>query len=142
MLQPLNCCDQWAFLDLINYSCYVTFIVLRIEILRTIICNPVYVPTNQYNPIFETLTQKTRNQLAVNFVSILIGILRFFKYYEFQPRLQIINKTMSASLIHLYHFCFVFMAILFGYSLLGHINFGNQNRDFCTFFNAVQVWLL
>jgi hypothetical protein len=75
----------------------------------------------------------------VNFISILIGIGRFFKYYTFQPRLQIVNLTLASSAIHLFHFCVVFLVMLFGFALIGHLNFGSQIRDFSTWANALQV---
>jgi len=131
--------NMWACLDLVNYTCYLMFIVIRIGYIKNIICNPVRVPTNDYNPIFEQLYRTNRDQLSVNFISILIGTLRFFKYYEFQPRLQIVNKTLSASMVHLYHFCLIFGVMLVGYAAIGHLNFGNQSRDFATVPNSIQV---
>jgi hypothetical protein len=126
-------------MDVANISCHVAFVWYRLEIISHTICNPVRVPTPNYNPIFEELTQFTKKQLAINFWSILFGNLRFFKYYQFQPRLQIVNKTLSSSAIHLFHFMFLFLIIHVTFSMIGHLNFGTQNRDFSTLPNAIQV---
>lgn len=103
------------------------------------VCNPVFVPANGYLTIFEEIYDLQQAQLRVNYISILVGTFRFFKYYQFQPRLQIVNRTLTSSAIHLFHFFVVFMVILFGFSLIGHLNFGTQVRHFATFMNSVQV---
>ncbi len=81
----------YLVMDVANMSCHLAFIVYRIDILRHIICNPVRVPTPSYNLVFEELSTKRQEQLMINFWSILLGMLRFFKYYQFQPRLQVIT---------------------------------------------------
>ncbi|KAJ1489415.1 Polycystin cation channel-domain-containing protein [Baffinella frigidus] len=126
-------------LDAINYTCNILFIYMRIMILRKIIEGYVKVPVNDYQRIFEEVYEDTQNQLTVNFVSILLCILRFFKYYQFQPRLQIVNKTMGAAVVHLYHFMLIFGIILCGFAVLGHLNFGKQSRDFVTIIYSIQT---
>jgi len=108
-------------------------------VLNRVVCNPVFVPANNYLSIFEEVYVDQQTQLRVNYISILVGTFRFFKYYQFQPRLQIVNRTLTSSAIHLFHFFFVFIVILFGFSLIGHLNFGAQVRHFATFWNSVQV---
>ena len=81
----------------------------------------------------------TRQQLTVNVISILLCIFRFFKYYEFQPRLQIVNQTMGFSMVHLYHFCIIFFIIFTGFAFAAHINFGSSVRDFSTLGHSMQA---
>ena len=87
----------WYLLDLSNYACYVQYIYYRISALNLAICTPVFVPANSYLTIFEEIYKIQQSQLEVNYISILLGIFRFFKYYEFQPRLQIVNMTLMNS---------------------------------------------
>jgi hypothetical protein len=64
----------------------------------------------------------------------------FFKYYQFQPRLQIVNKTLASAMIHIFHFMVLFSIIHLTFSMIGYLNFGPQNRDFSTLMNAMQVF--
>jgi len=131
--------NHWAVLDGANYCCFIAFIILRANIIKKILDNPVVVPTNEYKTIFQEVDDMTRQQLTWNFFSILLCIFRFFKYYEFQPRLQIVNKTMGASMVHLYHFCVIFFVIYVGFAFAGHLNFGSSVRDFSTLGHSMQV---
>jgi hypothetical protein len=131
--------NVWYVIDMVNFALYITFIYLRLQVITKSVCNPVFVPANSYLTIFEDIYETQQTQLTVNFISILIGIGRFFKYYTFQPRLQIVNLTLASSAIHLFHFCVVFLVMLFGFALIGHLNFGSQIRDFSTWANALQV---
>jgi len=63
----------------------------------------------------------------------------FFKYYQFQPRLQIVNKTIASAMIHIFHFMVLFIIIHVTFSFIGFLNFGPQNRDFSTLGNAMMV---
>jgi len=221
--------NAWYVLDIVNYACYIQFIYYRLQVLQMSVCNPVFVPANNYLTIFEEIYVIQQQQLTVNFISVLLGIFRFFKYYQFQPRLQIVNLTLASSAIHLFHFSVVFLVsacvcvrvcvyvracvcvcvylcacmlvcaceravcvchdvcmcvcacacacacafvcacvracacacvcecacacackkmrnfkyvtqvMLFGFALIGHLNFGGQVRDFATWFNSLQV---
>ena len=131
--------NVWYVVDIVNYACYISFIYYRVQVINKSVCNPVFVPANSYLTIFEEIFVIQQQQLTINFISILIGIGRFFKYYQFQPRLQIVNLTLSSSAIHLVHFSVVFMVMLCGFALIGHLNFGAQIRDFSTWSNALQV---
>ena len=118
--------NWWYVLDMVNYSCYLVFIYMRLEALQMMVCNPVFVPVNNYLTIFEDIFNLQQQQLSINYISILLGTFRFFKYYQFQPRLQIVNKTLASSAIHLFHLLIVFGVILVGFALIGHLNFGSQ----------------
>ena len=121
-------------------TCALTNIFCHVcSVLNMAVCNPVFVPANNYLTIFERIYEMQQSQLRINYISILVGTFRFFKYYQFQPRLQIVNRTLTSSAIHLFHFFVVFFIILFGFSLIGHLNFGTQIRHFATFANSVQV---
>jgi hypothetical protein len=43
---------------------------------------------------------------------------------------QIVNKTMGAAVVHLYHFLLIFGIIFVGFAIIGNLNFGKQSRDF------------
>ena len=75
----------------------------------------------------------------VNFVNCLLCVFRFFKFYQFQPRLQIVNKTLAASTVNLYHFTIIFFVIFVGFAVIGNIMFGGQYRDFHTILNSMQA---
>uniref|UniRef100_A0A6U4JV24 Uncharacterized protein n=2 Tax=Hemiselmis andersenii TaxID=464988 RepID=A0A6U4JV24_HEMAN len=131
--------NSWMILDLGNYLCFVMYFVMRVNLMRYVVNNMVEVPTNSYQPVFQIAAAMTRTQLKVNFVNCLLCIFRFFKFYQFQPRLQIVNKTLAASTVNLYHFCVIFFVIFLGFAVIGNIMFGGQYRDFHTIPNAMQA---
>lgn len=81
--------SAFTVFEFINLLCNIAFIVVRVLILQKITHGYVEVPVNDYKPIFEEVYQLTQSQLSINFISILLCIFRFFKYYQFQPRLQV-----------------------------------------------------
>ena len=126
-------------MDFVNYICHVIYIVTRMRIVWMSVCNPVYVPTPSYNVIFEEISALTRYQLSINFFSVLFGVFRFFKYYQFQPRLQVVNKTLASSVEHIIHFMIIMMIMHMTFSMIGYLNFGPYSRDFSTLGNTMLV---
>ena len=49
---------HWQLLDGANYICFILFIILRVEIIKKILDNPVVVPTNEYKVIFQEVRQR------------------------------------------------------------------------------------
>mmetsp|Transcript_29978 Transcript_29978/g.73795 ORF Transcript_29978/g.73795 Transcript_29978/m.73795 type:complete len:819 (-) Transcript_29978:367-2823(-) len=131
--------SSWMVLDLANYMCFVIYFAFRITLIKHILDNVVEVPTSKYKLVFEQASQMTRQQLQVNFINILLCIFRFFKFYEFQPRLRIINTTLGASTVNLYHFLVIFFIIFTGFAVVAHLIFGGQYRDFYSLGNSMQV---
>lgn len=131
--------SSWMILDATNYICFILFFIMRINLINYVVNNMVEVPTNSYQPVFQIAAGMTKTQLKVNFVNCLLCVFRFFKFYQFQPRLQIVNKTLAASTVNLYHFTIIFFVIFVGFAVIGNIMFGGQYRDFHTILNSMQA---
>ena len=121
------------------YGVMCLYVALDIKLLITIVDNPVYLPTNKYEPIFEKCSEIVSSILLVNFVILLLMLINVFTYYEFQPRLQIINKTFGYAAAPLGQFVILFLVIFIGFAVLGHTFFGSSSRDFASFENSLVV---
>ena len=121
------------------YGVMCLYVALNIKLLITIVDNPVYLPTNKYEPIFEKCSEIVGSILLVNFVILLLMLINVFTYYEFQPRLQIINKTFGYAAAPLGQFVILFLVIFIGFAVLGHTFFGSSSRDFASFENSLVV---
>ena len=121
------------------YGAMCLFVYLNITLLTTIVDNPIYLPTNKYEPIFEQCAGIVGSILLVNFVILLLMLINVFTYYEFQPRLQVINKTFGYAAAPLGQFVILFLIIFIGFAVLGHTFFGNSSRDFASLENSLVV---
>ena len=126
-------------MDLTIFGCHLGFIFIRFRIIQKIICNPVYVPMIRYNEVLEDLDQMARIELQINFWSVVLGMFRFLTYYQFQPRLQIFNKTILNSLEHIFHFMVLLLLILVLFAIFGYLSFGMQNQAFSTLTHALMM---
>merc|ERR1719401_2621911 len=80
--------------------------------------------------------------MGVNVVSIM---LKFFKAFQANARLQLVTNTLMHAADELFHFMIVFTAIIIGFVLSGHILFGDDLVEFSSFdrsLNTAYVCLL
>ena len=132
--------DLWTWLDGINYALFVLFIFIRVSLISMIVNknNAIRVPVNTYQISLEYAAEITSSQLQWNFFNIVICLIRTFKFYRFQPRLAIVNQTLTAAAQDLFHFMLMFFTFMMGFAVLGHILFGPEMRLFCTFFESLN----
>mmetsp|Transcript_83035 Transcript_83035/g.129709 ORF Transcript_83035/g.129709 Transcript_83035/m.129709 type:complete len:1179 (-) Transcript_83035:107-3643(-) len=72
-------------------------------------------------------------------------MLKFFKAFQANPRLNIVVMTMSDSAVDIIHFSIVFITIFFVFSLMAHVVFGAKMLNYSTpdraIFNTFRVLL-
>ena len=69
-------------------------------------------------------------QLVTNGINIILCILRFFSYYRFQDKLNVLSRTFAIASTDLYHFCLQLMATFVLMALIGHFLFGTTNYGY------------
>ena len=109
---------------------------MRVQFLTSIMSNALTLPMNNYPAALETAAELQISQLRVNIINILFVIFRFFKLYKFQDQLRELTDTFSAAWIDLYHFFIMFLLVFTGFSLIGHIMFGQQMFDYSSVIRA------
>lgn len=68
-------------------------------------------------------------------------MLKFFKAFQANPRLNIVVMTMSDSAVDIVHFAIVFTTIFFVFSLMAHVVFGSKMLEYHTQVRAVfMTW--
>mmetsp|Transcript_33961 Transcript_33961/g.85877 ORF Transcript_33961/g.85877 Transcript_33961/m.85877 type:complete len:859 (+) Transcript_33961:234-2810(+) len=136
--------NPWTLIDSVNYALFVLYIITRLDILTTIYDSDkiIAVPTNKYESVLEEISSKLSMQLLLNFFNILLCLVRCFKFYRFQPRLAIINRTLIHAFPDLYHFILMFITVLFGFAVMSNILFGTELWQFSTLLEALNTgWL-
>jgi len=74
---------------------------------------------------------------AYNFVLM----LKFFKAFQANPRLNIVIKTIQTSAIDIVHFLIVFLTIFFVFSSAAYVFFGGRMKEFSTQIKAlIYCW--
>eukprot|EP00294_Goniomonas_avonlea_P016118 CAMPEP_0114543130 /NCGR_PEP_ID=MMETSP0114-20121206/2195_1 /TAXON_ID=31324 /ORGANISM="Goniomonas sp, Strain m" /LENGTH=594 /DNA_ID=CAMNT_0001727455 /DNA_START=6 /DNA_END=1787 /DNA_ORIENTATION=+ len=116
--------SMWTLVDAGNLSLFVLFVVLRVRILFMIYDNPIQVPTNVYQEILEDVADVQDVQRLVVFLTIFLSLLRLFKFYQFQDRLNVLNRTFANAFTDLYHFLIMFCIIFGGFAIMSHFLFG------------------
>jgi hypothetical protein len=53
-------------------------------------------------------------------------------------QMALVTRTISNAFSDLAHFVVLFMFVLIGYSIAGHLQFGEQHEGFCSFENSMQ----
>eukprot|EP00927_Polykrikos_kofoidii_P020187 TRINITY_DN19511_c0_g1_i1.p1 TRINITY_DN19511_c0_g1~~TRINITY_DN19511_c0_g1_i1.p1 ORF type:complete len:941 (+),score=113.03 TRINITY_DN19511_c0_g1_i1:57-2825(+) len=68
--------------------------------------------------------------MAFNTISIM---LKFFKAFRANPRLGVFTDTLRRASVDIFHFSVIFSAVYAGFALVGHILFGGDLVEFCSF---------
>jgi Ca2+-binding EF-hand superfamily protein len=66
-------------------------------------------------------------------------LLKFFKAFKANPRLDVVIQTLQASFVDLVHFMFVFITIWMVFALTGYIRFGTYCSQFSSYWRAIMV---
>jgi len=66
-------------------------------------------------------------------------LLKFFKAFQANPRLQLVTNTMVKAATDIVHFSIVLFAVFIGFALTGHILFGNDLVQFRNFASAMDT---
>lgn len=74
--------------------------------------------------------------MLVNTVTIM---LRFFKAFQANKRLQLMTNTLLKAAPDIFHFAFVFLVIFVGFALTGHILFGGDLVQFCSLTSSINT---
>jgi hypothetical protein len=111
-------------------------ISLRVQFLSSIMSNPLTLPINYYPQVLENAASLQILQIQVNVINILFVIFRFFKLYKFQDQLRELSDTFAAAWTDLYHFMIMWLLVFAGFSLIGHIMFGQHMFDYSSVLRA------
>lgn len=65
-------------------------------------------------------------------VSVFIIMLKFFKAFQANPKLQLVTNTLTNAASDIFHFCIVAFAVFVTYAMIGHILFGGDLVSFST----------
>lgn len=66
-------------------------------------------------------------------------MLKFFKAFQANPRLQLVTNTLVRAGSDIFHFSVVFMAVFLGFSVTGHILLGNDILQFRSFTSSIDT---
>jgi hypothetical protein len=99
--------------------------------------NPLTLPINYYPQVLENAASLQILQIQVNVINILFVIFRFFKLYKFQDQLRELSDTFAAAWTDLYHFMIMWLLVFAGFSLIGHIIFGQHMFDYSSVLRAL-----
>merc|ERR1740130_1437810 len=66
-------------------------------------------------------------------------MLKFFKAFQANPRLQLVTNTLVRAGSDIFHFSVVFMAVFLGFSVTGHILLGNDLLQFRSFTSSIDT---
>mmetsp|Transcript_16174 Transcript_16174/g.44502 ORF Transcript_16174/g.44502 Transcript_16174/m.44502 type:complete len:902 (-) Transcript_16174:113-2818(-) len=65
--------------------------------------------------------------------NVFVIMLKFFKAFQANPKLQLVTNTLTRAASDILHFCVVSSAVFVGFALIGHIVFGGDILQFNTF---------
>ena len=123
-------CSFWTLLDLLNLSLILYSLYARYTFQQHILENPLKVPPTELDSIFDESRAMQDVQMLVNGINILLCILRFFSYYRFQEKLNVLTMTFRIGATDLYHFSITMLATFVLVALIGHFLFGSTNLNF------------
>jgi len=66
-------------------------------------------------------------------------MLKFFKAFQANPRLQLVTNTLVRAGSDIFHFSVVFLAVFLGFAVTGHILLGNDLVQFRSFSNSIDT---
>lgn len=151
----------WNALEILlvifGFSCaiYLTTLAAPIEVLsgRIAALPETFVPTWQHgdnkipgylrevDSILDRVQAMVDNKLELKglvfFYTILL-LLRFFRAFEGQPRLAIIEKTLTSAWVDTIHFLIIFFVVFCNFALGGYLLFGFEVPDWYTADRAIN----
>jgi len=76
--------------------------------------------------------------MGMNMLCIFL-VLRLFPLLTFHEHLALTSYAIANSLNDLLHFILIFIIVVLGYSLVGHVAFGVELQRYETMWNSVQT---
>jgi Ca2+-binding EF-hand superfamily protein len=89
--------------------------------------------------ISDTIAGKHETLRLMILINSFVLLLKFFKAFKANPRLDIVIQTLQASFIDLVHFMFVFITIWMVFALTGYIRFGTYCQEFSSYWRAIMI---
>jgi len=83
-----------------------------------------------------SLMNYLRLMLAINVIAIM---MKFFKAFQANPRLQLVTNTMVKAASDIVHFGVVFLSVFVGFAITGHILLGNDIVQFRSFSASIDT---
>jgi len=107
-----------------------TYIGMRTGYVVYIFEHPIELPSSQYEAVVEESAARLTIILFVNMLAIFVTIARMFKFFEFQPRMNIIARTVSNSANDMFHFFVLFFSIFLAFGFLSYLLYGPHLEEF------------
>jgi len=79
------------------------------------------------------------NCRKLTFLYTFVLMMKFFKAFQANPRLNIVIKTMQTSAVDIIHFLIVFLVIFFVFSSASYVYFGGKIKDFSTQLRSMMM---
>jgi len=82
--------------------------------------------------------------MRINGIALVLAVLRMLKYLDFQKRMGVVTRTVSAASGHLFHFVLLFGIVVMSYTVFGFVTFGTTIEGFSTMTKAweTNIYLL
>merc|ERR1740117_574672 len=72
-------------------------------------------------------------------VTTIFIVLKFFKGFQANPRLQTVTMTLRCVAVDVFHFFIVFITIFASFAVIGHVLFGSDITKFYTLASAFNT---
>jgi len=69
----------------------------------------------------------------------LVVVMKLFKAFNAQPRLAVVTRTLTESVVDLSHFLLIFLSVFLTYAVAGVVLFGRETKSFTTLFRSVNT---
>lgn len=99
--------------------------------LRFVYQNEIKIPTQKYEKALETASSIAANQQTMAAIFMMVGMVRLFKYFQFQDRMKIINLTLQKAFMDLLHFLILFFLVFAVFVALGKEPFRMTEQISC-----------
>ena len=118
------------------------FIAFRLLYIRHVYQNEIVIPTQQYEGALEEASELVAVQQTIAAVFLMLAVIRLFKYFQFQDKMRIINKTFAIASGDLFHFLVLFFLVFFAFVVLAFVLFGAHIDLHSSFGRAMQTMVL
>jgi len=88
---------------------------------------------------FATITSMHFTMHLVMGATVVCIMLKFFKAFQANPRLQLVTDTLVRAASDIFHFSVVFCAVFLGFAVTGHIFLGTDLPQFRSFGSSIDT---
>jgi len=129
----------WNYLDIISLSLISAVSVLRLIYVVFVLRSSINLPSSKYESSIEESSEKLGVMMFFSTLFILVTILRLFKFFEFQPRMNIISSTVQNSAQDMFHFFVLFFCVFLAFCVMALLLFGPHLINFNDMGRVVQT---